>query len=53
MIIWISLVYLPKSTKAQWKSPVNDLNSSESFDEIVNAEFSEYDEYIEFHGQIR
>ena len=48
-----SLVYLPKSTKAKWKQAVDESESAEAFDEVVTAEFTDYDEYIEFHGQIR
>lgn len=48
-----STVYLPKSTKAKWKQAVDESESAEAFDEVVTAEFTDYDEYIEFHGQIR
>jgi hypothetical protein len=47
------VVYLPKSTKARWKSSVDASVSAEAFDEIVTSEFTDYEEYIEFHGQIR
>jgi hypothetical protein len=46
-------VYLPKSTKARWKQAVDETESAEAYDEVVTAEFTDYDEYIEFHGQIR
>lgn len=44
--------YLPKSCKARWTSS-NEFQSGEALDEIVGAEFNSYDEYIEFHGQLR
>mmetsp|Transcript_14022 Transcript_14022/g.20972 ORF Transcript_14022/g.20972 Transcript_14022/m.20972 type:complete len:1286 (+) Transcript_14022:53-3910(+) len=45
-------INFPKSMKAQWGDGT-DTCSGEALDDFVAAEFMDYDEYIEFHGQFR